>query len=266
MFWWCAAAVLLLGACGTETAAQPAAQTSQGPGTAAASATGPLHWVTVQPSGVTGARLTDDGRTLILDTRVPSGGGRACVRDLEAKVTESAPRTVRVQITFSSPSMDRASGCTGESPATTRVRLPEPLGRRTLVVDNDVQLTADGAEPPALRLCGELGCHPPATGCTAASYEQALHAADAPRHTYRNAEHCDGRWLVLDFTWRTGPACAGSSEPGCDSHLGDRWFFRAQESGWQPVAHGKAGGCADVHRVEPAFPAALCAPLAPLPG
>ncbi|MYR63064.1 hypothetical protein GTY54_44975 [Streptomyces sp. SID625] len=262
MFWWCAAAVLLLGACGTETAAQ----TSQGPGTAAASATGPLRWVTVQPSGVAGARLTDDGRTLILDTRVPSGGGRACVRDLEAKVTESAPRTVRVQITFASPSMDRASGCTGESTATTRVRLPEPLGRRTLVVDNDVQFTADGAEPPALRLCGELGCHPPAAGCTAASYEQALHAADAPRHTYRNAEHCDGRWLVLDFTWRTGPACAGSSGPGCDSHLGDRWFFRAQESGWQPVAHGKAGGCADVHRVERAFPAALCAPLAPLPG
>jgi hypothetical protein len=158
----CAVAVLFLGTCGTQVAGRPG-QTSP-----YATATGPIPWTTMEPSAVTGAPLADDHRTLTLETRVPSGE-RACVRELKAVVTDSVPRTVWVQITYSSPSSDRRSGCTGERPATTRVRLPGPLGHRNLIVDNAVQFTADGATPPALRLCGRLGCRPPATGCTAAS-------------------------------------------------------------------------------------------------
>ncbi|WNM30342.1 hypothetical protein RKE30_07930 [Streptomyces sp. Li-HN-5-11] len=220
------------------------------------------------PSGVAAARLGADHRTLSLDARVPSGP-RPCVRDLEAVDTDakygSVPGTVHVQITFSSPSGDRSSGCTKETTATVRVRLPEPLGERELVVDNDTVFTADGAEPPALRLCGRLGCHPPATGCTTASYEQAMIAVDAPMHSYRDAEHCDGKWLVLDFSWRTGPACGDNTkDPACTSHLGDRYFFRAKRSGWEPFFESAAGGCTAVQRREPAFPAALCASLEPL--
>jgi hypothetical protein len=215
------------------------------------------------PSAVTGASLGDDQRTLTLEAQVPSGGS-ACVRELKAVLTDSVPKTAWVQITFSSPSGDRGAGCNSESRATTRVRLPWPLGHRDLIVDNDVTFTADGAGLPALRMCGKLGCRPPATGCTTASYEQALIAVDAPDHTYWDSRGCDGKWLVLDFSWRTGPACGDSTGTGCSSQLGDRWFFRAAKSGWVPIVEGAAGGCRNVQRQEPAFPTSLCASLAPL--
>jgi hypothetical protein len=253
----CAVAVLLLGACGTQVAGQGGANA------APPTATGPIPWTTAQPAAVTGARLGDDHRTLLLDTRVPSGK-HPCVRDLKAVLTDPMTDLARVQITFSSPSGDTRSGCTGESAATVRLELPEPLGGRDVIVDHYVHFTADGAKPPALRLCGELGCHPPATGCTAASYDQALMAVDAPEHTYRDSERCDGKWLVLDFSWRTGPVCGDTTDSACSSRLGDRWFFRAEESGWKPIAEGAAGGCRSVQRKEPAFPTSMCDSLAPL--
>lgn len=252
----CAVAVLLLGACGTEVAG----------GRTPVSPTGPIPWTLGSPSAVTGARIADGGRTLLLDAQVPSGP-HACVRGLRAALTDPVQEDlVRVQITFSSPSGDRRSGCTKEKVATTRVELPVPLGSRKVVVDYDIQFTAEGAKPPALRLCGRLGCTPPVTGCTTASYEQALIAVDAPAHTYRDSENCHGKWLVMDFSWRTGPVCGDTtaSPSGCSSRLGDRWFFRAEKKGWVPIAEGAAGGCRTVQREEPAFPTAMCRSLAPL--
>ncbi|MEU2774958.1 hypothetical protein ABZ646_18940 [Streptomyces sp. NPDC007162] len=257
----CTGAVLLLGGCGTVVAGQG--------GGATPTETGPVPWTNVKPSVVTAARLAADHRTLSLDAQVPIGA-RPCVRDLKAVDTDAeygaVPGDVHVQITYSTPYGDRSSGCTKEKTATARVRLPEPLGKRELVVDYDTVFTADGAKPPALRLCGQLGCHPPATGCTAASYDQALIAVDAPMHSYPDADHCDGTWLVLDFSWRTGPACGDDTEDSaCTSRLSDRHFFRAERSGWRPFFETSTGGCAAVQRREPAFPTALCASLAPLP-
>ncbi|MFG2313318.1 hypothetical protein ACGFS9_32375 [Streptomyces sp. NPDC048566] len=251
-----AVGMAFLAACGTETAGRG--------GGDGASAQGPIPWTTMQPSAVTGVRLGADGRTLSLATRVPRGP-RACYHSLKAVLGEPGDGIVRVQVTFTSPSQDRGSGCTEEGTATARVTLPEPLGDRDVIVDNYTHFTAEGAEPPALRLCGELGCTPPATGCTTASYEQALMAVDAPMHTYRDDERCDGKWLVLDISWRTGPACGDSTDPACSSRLGDRWFLRATKAGWEPIVRTAAGGCADVRRREPAFPSALCASLEPLP-
>ncbi|MGQ4513056.1 hypothetical protein [Streptomyces sp. DW26H14] len=206
---------------------------------------------------------------MTLSAQVPSGP-RPCVRGLRAVDTDGAngsvPGAVHVQVTFSSPSGDMRSGCTKQVVATTRVTLPEPLGDRELVVDNDTQFTAAGAAPPALRLCGQLGCTPPATGCTPDSYDQALMAVDAPEHTYRDATDCRTPWLVVAFSWRTGPTCGGDTrDPACTSRLDDRWFFRAGTSGWVPIANGAAGGCEAVHRVAPAFPSSMCGSLKPLP-
>ncbi|WP_335755326.1 hypothetical protein [Streptomyces fodineus] len=90
-------------------------------------------------------------------------------------------------------------------------------------------------------------------------------AVDAPDHSYRDDQHCDGKWLVLDFSWRTGPAaCSDGKGSGCSPSLGDRYFFRAKRSGWEPFFSSAAGGCTEVQRREPAFPTALCAKLAPL--
>ncbi|MGW3292042.1 hypothetical protein ACWDR3_46235 [Streptomyces sp. NPDC001002] len=253
----CALAVVLLAGCGTEVA-------GRGSATATATATGPIPWTLAQPARVTAARLAGDHRTLSVDADVPHGK-KPCVRDFKAKVTGSDARTVWVQLTFDSPSGDRRSGCAEETRATARVRLPQALGDRHLSVDNDTVFTAEDAKPPALRLCGELGCDPPATGCSPGSYDQALMAVGAPEHTYRDAEHCDGKWLVLDFSWRTGPACGDDTKnSACTSRLGDRFFFRATKAGWKTIAHSTAGGCTDVLKVEPAFPTALCASLAPL--
>ncbi|EDY42797.1 hypothetical protein [Streptomyces sp. SPB074] len=243
--------VLLLGACGTERAGSAGA----------ASAAESPSWKTFAPFGVSAARLAEDRRTLTVDARVP-GGGKTCARRLRAVVTDSTDRTVWVQVTFSalsggSPRPD----CRKTSTATATVRLPSPLGRRELSVDDDTTFTADGARPPALRRCGELGCHPAPTGCTPASYEQAVMALDVPRHTQRGETHCDGTWLVFSVSSRVGPACPKGTAPGCDASIGDRWFFHAAKSGWQPVARGTKAGCADVHRVEPGFPTALCADL-----
>lgn len=145
--------MLFLAGCGTQVAGQA------GESSASQAATGALPWGTVEPSMVTGARLADDHRTLMLDAQVPSGE-HPCVRDLKAVLTDPVSDVVRVQITFSSPSSDRRSGCTEESTATARVKLPQPLGKREVVVDNYTQFTADGAKLPALRLCGQLGCRP----------------------------------------------------------------------------------------------------------
>lgn len=250
--------MLFLGGCGTRVAGRDASP----------AASEPAPWVTMQPSAVTGARLGDDRRTLFIDAQVPRGG-RACARDLKAVYTDplygTVPGTVHVQITFVSPLGDKDSGCGEEKTATARVGLPEPLGDRKLVVDNHTVFTADGARLPALRMCGQLGCTPPRTGCTAASYDQALMAVNAPDHTYRDSEKCDGEWLVLDFTWRTGPACDDTTNSACTSRLGDRWFYRAEKAGWKPFFRTSAGGCRDVQRREPGFPTALCASLPPLP-
>ncbi|MFD3839699.1 hypothetical protein ACFWWC_26095 [Streptomyces sp. NPDC058642] len=251
----CAVVVLLLGACGREEAGRETEPSATA-----------LPWTLSAPtrSQITGAELGTDLRTVTITVEVPSGPD-PCVRDLKAKLTEPVGNTVPVQVTFVSPSGDRGSGCTKTTTGRARVKLPEPLGDRELVVGYPgAVFTAEGARPPALRLCGDLGCTPPATGCTTGSYEQAVKAVNAPAHTYRNAEHCDGKWLVLDISWRTGPVCGDQADGACTSQLGDRWFYKAGEAGWKPFFRTATGGCQAVQDREPAFPTALCAPLEPL--
>ncbi|MEV6330199.1 hypothetical protein [Streptomyces sp. NPDC051909] len=250
-----AVGVLLLGACGTLRAGSGDAATP----------TEPARWQTFAPFRVTAARLADDSRTLSVDAEVP-GGGKTCARDLKAVVTDTSDRTVWVQVTFSALTRDGAQStdCRTTATATATVRLPSPLGHRELATDTHTVFTADGARLPDLRLCGELGCHPEPVGCTPASYDQAVMALDVPNHTYRGEEHCDGKWLVFDVSSRMGPACPEGAGPGCGASIGDRWFFRAEKSEWKPIARGTRGGCADVHRIEPAFPSALCSELPPL--
>ncbi|TRV78348.1 hypothetical protein FKN01_13240 [Streptomyces sp. 130] len=247
----CALAGLPLAACGA--------------GRAGSAPAAPVPWTTTAPSYVTGVRLSGD-RTLLFQARVPSGGA-VCVRDLEAVLADATTDLARVRVTYVSPAADRASGCTEERSATAKPELPAPLRGRDVVVNNFTTFTPDGATPPALRLCGQLGCDPAPTGCTSASYEQAVPATDVPPHTTsRNAQRCDGEWLVLDLSTRMGPACAGETDPACSARQDARWFYRARKTGWRPVARTRSGGCTDVHRVEPAFPKALCATLEPLSG
>ncbi len=253
--------VLSLGACGTQQAGPRAPTDAEGPASATApTGTGTPHWQTFAPFRVTAARLTGGGRTLSVDAEVP-GDGRTCARDLKAVVTSVSARTVWVQVTFSALTGAPRADCSKTATGTATVRLPSALGHRVLAVDTGTAFTADDADLPELRPCGSRGCHPAPTGCTPASYDQAVAALDVPKHTSRGEEHCDGKWLVFDVSSRMGPACAEGGAPGCGASRGDRWFFRAGPTGWEPFARGTNAGCADVHRTEPAFPSALCAGL-----
>ncbi|MFG3155546.1 hypothetical protein ACGF7W_26290 [Streptomyces sp. NPDC048219] len=242
--------LLLLGACGTQRAAD----------TAGSDVTPTVRWGDAAPIRVTAARLAEDGRTLSVDAEVPDGP-RPCVRGLGARVTDTSSSTVWVQVTYKSPAQDRSYGCTRTALVTARVRLAQPLGRRDVSVNSFTAFTVDGATAPALRLCGENGCHPAPTGCTPDSYDQAVNALDVPNHTSRGTEHCDGTWLVFDTSSPMGPACAEGEGPGCGASHRDRWFFHATPAGWDPIARSTEAGCTGVHRTEPAFPTALCAHL-----
>ncbi|MFE6892290.1 hypothetical protein [Streptomyces sp. NPDC057694] len=249
-----AVAVLLLGACGTLSA---------GSGAIPPTPVETPHWQTYAPFGVTAARLADDGRTLSVVAEIPHGG-KTCVRDLKAVVTSTSDRTVWVQVSYAHLTGDPHADCAGTTTGTAEVRLPSALGHRNLATDVHTTFTADGADLPELRLCGERGCHPAPTGCTPASYNQAVMALDVPNHTRRGDEHCDEKWLVFDISSRMGPACAEGEAPGCGASRGDRWFFRAEKAGWVPIVRSTKSGCTDVHRVEPAFPSALCSGLPPV--
>lgn len=223
-----AVAVLLLSACGTQRAGAGAPTESP-------------RRQTFAPFRVTAARLSDDGRALSVDAEMP-GKEKTCARRLKAAVTSTSERTVWVQVTFSTLTGDPHAACSKTATGTAKVRLPSALGHRELVVDHDTTFTADGAGPPGLRLCGDRGCHPAPTGCTPASYDQAVSALDVPNHTSRGEEHCDGKWLVFDVSSRMGPACAEGEAPGCGASLGDRRFFRAEKSGWVPPRARHKGG------------------------
>ncbi|MFF3878095.1 hypothetical protein [Streptomyces sp. NPDC001978] len=86
------------------------------------------------------------------------------MRELKAVITDPITDLVRVQVTFTSPSGDRASGCTKESTATAKVRLPEPLGDRDVIVDNYTRFTAMAPTRPRFACAESWAAHrrPPA--------------------------------------------------------------------------------------------------------
>ncbi|MDF9811033.1 hypothetical protein [Streptomyces sp. SPB162] len=215
-----------------------------------------ISWTLAGPMAVNKVSVASDDRTLRLDVQVPSG--TKCTRGLKAAVDTVANGVIYVKVTFETRSGDQRSGCTGDESALTSVRLPlSVVGHRVMVNSSDV-FTLSGATRPALRKCGELGCDPAPTGCTSQSYEQAVLAADTPKHTYWDDRGCDGHWLILDLSARTGPAC-GDASSGCkENAVTFRWFYRAAPDGWRAVGTSGVAGCAWIRQVAPAFPEALC--------
>jgi hypothetical protein len=63
---------------------------------------------------------------------------------------------------------------------------------------------------------------------------------------------------VLDVGWPGG--AAGCDGPSCSPDLvSTRWFFRASRYGWDTITSARTAGCTQVHKVDPQFPARLCA-------
>ncbi|MGP8298704.1 hypothetical protein ACTPOK_12285 [Streptomyces inhibens] len=232
-------------------------------GTPQVTAAAAIPWQRGAPSSIDAVRTEGGGRTLAVTVQVAAAAGgpgeERCARGLRGVVDTVEHGTVYVTVTYESRSADRRSGCTVSRPETTRVRLPKAVGDQQVFINSQDVFTAHGAKAPALRRCDDLGCDPAPVGCTDASYQQALADADVPRHSQWDRRGCDGRWLVLDVSSRTGAAC-GDPGPGCVSGVRTtRWFYRATADAWRAITTTRTAGCAAVRRAEPAFPEALCA-------
>ncbi|MFJ8659212.1 hypothetical protein [Streptomyces sp. NPDC093795] len=242
------AVLVVLAGCGSETVET----TEEAPGAATA-------WTLSAPIRIDGVRTADGGRSLVVGAEVPAGA-RDCVRGLRGELETVEHGTVYVRVTYESPAGDRDSGCTGTQRVEATVKLREPLSSPRVMVNSRDVYTPAGATPPALRKCGENGCDPTPPRCTSSSYEQAVNDTDIPQHTSWEERGCDDTWLVLDLSTRMGPVC-GDADAGCSSRISQRWFYRAETSGWRPVTMNGDAGCAGIHKVLPELPVRLCASL-----
>ncbi|MFG2772782.1 hypothetical protein [Streptomyces sp. NPDC048350] len=241
--------LVILAGCGSKTV-EPAAKAT---GEEAA-------WTVAAPIRIDGVRTADGGRSLVVDAEVPDGA-RDCVRGLRGELDTVEHGTVYVRVTFETPSLDRQSGCTGTQRVAATVKLDEPLSSRRVMVNSLDVYTPAGAAPPALRRCGENGCDPTPPRCTSSSYRQAVNDTDIPQHTNWEERGCDDTWLVLDLSTRMGPVCGDTGDGCSSSHVSQRWFYRAETSGWKPVATNGDAGCMGIHKVLPELPTRLCASL-----
>lgn len=229
--------------------------------------------------GTNGITVDTDGRTLAIDVLVPAAQpARTCYRNLAAQIQDFSEQSVLVRVTEDIAS-DRA--CRREAVATVKITLPQPLGKRSVTINNDgdSMFIAHGAPGTSLRHCGDQGCHPKPASCDDASTTSAARGTDVQQPVTPTLRACDGTWLVMDLSFTGAPACEGRTAPSplpapsgtvppqpgvCPSYAVTvvRYFYRASPVGWMAIAPTRSGGCADVLRAEPAFPVKLCRELA----
>ncbi|MFH8576771.1 hypothetical protein OHB11_38070 [Streptomyces zaomyceticus] len=248
------AALVVLVGCGSKTVeSDDNAEEATRAGTATA-------WTRAAPIRINGVRTADGGRSLVVDAQVPDGAPD-CVRGLRGELHTVEHGTVYVMVTLETRSLDQDAGCTETQRVEATVKLGEALGSRRVMVNSGAVFTPVGATPPALRQCGENGCDPTPPRCTSSSYRQAVNDTDIPQHTSWEERGCDDTWLVLDLSTRMGPVCGGSDDGCSSSGISQRWFYRAETSGWQPVTMNGDAGCAGIHKLLPELPERLCASL-----
>ncbi len=210
-------AALFLGACGTQwsvraTGGRPCRRRpgrSHGPRWRLPRSPEPI-------SATTAARCSSIRRCPVAHTRA-SGNSRQCSPSRDGPRSGAGHLHLAVR--------DRASGCTKESTATAKIRLPRPLG------DRRWSSTTTRPSPPTVPnrpRCGGAGnsaAHrrPPAAPPLPTSRRDG---GRRPAHTYRDSEKCDGEWLVLDFSWRTGRPAATPPTLPAPPGWANRWFFR----------------------------------------
>jgi hypothetical protein len=250
---------LLLAGCGTVRAGAGAAG-----GAGVSASPMPTHWVTYGPAGaqLVSVSVSVSGRVLAVAVQVPAGRD-GCMRALTAGLTELDPTVAYVSIGFQSRLATLVGACPITRVMTVRIRLPAPLGRRQVMINSDTTTVFAPGDGTVLRRCGEYGCGPyalpPPASCTSPSYEDAMLSTGPAMHAVYQVLGCDSRWLVLDVGWPGGPV--GCDAPCNPKLVATRWFFRAGPHGWVTITTALTGGCTQVHKAEPRFPARLCAGL-----
>jgi hypothetical protein len=242
---------------GGGAAGPAAAGTPASPATAIWGSYGP------DATQVTSMSTVDSGRVLAVAVQVPSGGD-GCMRDLTGGLTDFNATMAYLTVTFQSRASSVPGGCRSQRVVTVRIHLPAPLGRRDVMINSDTLTIFGPGHGTLLRRCGQAGCGPfpplPPASCTTPSYQQAMLSTGPAADPSYQALGCDGRWLVLDVGWPGG--AAGCDGPSCSPDMvSTRWFFQASPHGWVSITTAMTGGCTQVHKADPRFPARLCATL-----
>jgi hypothetical protein len=240
-------AVLVLGGCGQE-------HSSARPGGSPATSTSAAQ--------VEGVRAGADPATVVVDVRLPAGA-EGCGRDPRATVLEESAATIWFNVVFTRSHADAyPDPCATWEVVEVPVRLAQPLGSRHVAVNGMGLWARHGSD---FRRCDEtLGCTPPTDHCDPLWVDRAVLGMDVPVKRLRGVRTvlgCRPGWLVLDLNRAVGN-CAPEQGGACASGgTVERVYLRWADAGWQSFAGAQRGGCAEVHAVDPAFPAELCRAL-----
>jgi hypothetical protein len=212
--------------------------------------------------GVAGITVGADGRTLSITVEVPAAvEGTSCYRNVSTRINDFSPKSTIIGVY-----MDVWSGRACSKTATTivSVRLPKPLGSRTVNVNSSSEgfYVADPKNPGTLHFCYEGQCASPPATCQDTAIAIIARGADMQQPVTWIVRSCDKHWLVLDISFTGGPACDGACSSPPKATL--RWFYRATPHGWTEVTATRSAGCAAIQSVDSSFPTAACENLGPL--
>jgi hypothetical protein len=242
--------------------------TADGPEPAAPAA--PATWATLAAE-VVGVRRADDHAVVIVAS-LPAGRAD-CAKDLRIEMLQERepdqPDVVYANVVFSSAASATVGACPDRHAAEVVMRVADPLGERTLMLNSVMRMWAP-TRGPGYRQCDEvLGCHPPTDHCDPLWIDHTVLGMDVAVKRVRSVRDvlaCDGTWLVLDLNRAAGNCPPAEGAPSCDIPPStNRVFLRFERDRWESVAGGQEAGCAPVRPELPAFPEKLCRDL-PAPG
>lgn len=92
--------------------------------------------------------------------------------------------------------------------------------------------------------------------CSSDAYREAIKREIDGGYFPISEETCDGQWAAFDIDFGAG-ACP-PEDNSCRGERMHRTFWRNEGGLWQVITYQGGGDCAEVWRVEPAFPEAIC--------
>ncbi len=95
-----------------------------------------------------------------------------------------------------------------------------------------------------------------AAECSMDAYREAVARDIDGGHFPISGERCDGKWAAFDVDFGAG-ACP-PEDHSCRGQRVHRTFWRSEDGDWVIITYQGSGDCAEVWRVDPRFPEAIC--------
>lgn len=208
---------------------------------------------TTDAAEVTGVRRGPRPETVLVDVSLPSGHD-GCARNPRTEMYTEENGTIFANVVFDLVRGLPTGSCRVRVPAVVTLTAPQPIGERTLVLNQQAFGLMNGGY---VRCAKHIGCHPPANHCDIAWQLAAVDGLDAPAHSRRKPEYCDQNWLIMTLDFNSA-ACGAGGRGGCSAPpLVTRYFMRF-DNGWRVFAATRRAGCDDALIGDPDFPRRLC--------